>query len=147
MRAQSLITDEEFVAQKKVLSKKQIGLEANPAESFPAMAQLHEELDAVVRPLLHLKATWKALPLDATQVFARCLFPMGFVYTDSRTPQLGRLVSVVDDLQPHKSTGVNRKRLKLNTLLRDIRTLLRLFRQCGLIPKETETGVRIESSD
>src|SRR5439155_6256012 len=61
MRAQGLISDQEFVAEKAVLGKKQLSLEIASKNDSISISEIQGNLERIVAPLSDLASTWERL--------------------------------------------------------------------------------------
>jgi DNA invertase Pin-like site-specific DNA recombinase len=93
MRTEGLITDEEFVAQKAVVTKRRAALESSPAYDQIDLDSIRADLQKITSPLAALEATWRRLPTPFQQRFERIVLPVGFVNGQIRTAELGLLFS------------------------------------------------------
>lgn len=89
MRAENLITDREFLAQKPVLSERRLALESTPVPDRINGERVCEQLSEITKPLTHLPDTWQALPAPFQRRFGRLILPVGFVNEEVRTAGLG----------------------------------------------------------
>jgi site-specific DNA recombinase len=94
MRAQNLVTDQEFLWQKQRLAAQRIGLEAYP-EEISDLARIRADLQQITKPLAALRATWGALEPRLRLRFDHLILPGGFSIGKIRTADLGLLFSVL----------------------------------------------------
>ncbi len=106
MRAERLINDEEFRRQKAFLSERQFALEGAPESVRVNATEIREHLEEITEPLIHLPETWDMLPSSFQRRFHRLVLPVGFVYGESRTAELGLIFRAFGDLATAKTTGV-----------------------------------------
>lgn len=108
MRAQDLITDQEFLAQKKILWNRRMALEGRVSDDSALPRELVQaQLAAILQPLSHLHETWRLLPEPLRGRFVRLLLPVGFVHGEIRTAELGFLFRVTEAFQGGESNGVD----------------------------------------
>jgi hypothetical protein len=93
MRAQNLITNEEFLVQKKILADQRMALESQAKQSTD-LAHVRADLQQILEPLTNLPATWKSLKPANRSRFDRLILPGGFLIGDIRTADLGLLFSL-----------------------------------------------------
>src|SRR5438445_9494391 len=105
MRTNGLITDQEFLAQKSILSERQMALESKPMAERLNADQIREQVGEITEPLSRVRETWEALPSPFQRRFDRLVLPVGFVAGQSRTAELGLLFRVLGDLEGGKTTG------------------------------------------
>src|SRR5207244_4230200 len=86
MRAQGLISDQEFVAEKAVLAKKQLSLEIK-SDSISSY-EIQGNLDRIVAPLSDLPSTWEHLPIAKKRRFQHYVLPVGFTAGEIGTAEL-----------------------------------------------------------
>jgi site-specific DNA recombinase len=107
MRTQSLITDEEFLAQKRVLSERKFSLEGTPIPGRIDGEHVRQQLSEITHPLTHLFETWEALPPSLQCRFGRLILPVGFVNAEARTAELGLLFTAFGQLADGNANGVS----------------------------------------
>jgi DNA invertase Pin-like site-specific DNA recombinase len=93
MRAQHLITNEEFIERKEALTAQRLALEIQEHQSTDS-ARVQANLERIMRPLSDLQDTWSALPPNLRARFGRLMLPGGFLVGKTRTADLGLLFSV-----------------------------------------------------
>ncbi len=128
MRAQGLITDEEFLAQKSTLTERRTGLENRTAPERVSAEEIRQNVAGIIQPLTQLRTTWHELPGPFRRRFERFLLPAGFVNQKIRTAELGLLFRVFGHLLEEKSTGVPLVRKCWNQILEEIKGVLALFK-------------------
>ncbi len=92
MRAQSLLTDGEFLAQKKRLNDQRIALQSR-AQAVTDVGRVRANLQQIMNPLSALRATWHSLTPPLRSRFNRLILPGGFITGRIRTADLGLLFS------------------------------------------------------
>ena len=92
MRAQNMITDEEFLVQKKRLAEQRMALESH-ARQTTDLSQVRADIEKIIEPLSALRATWKTLTPPLRSRFDRLILPGGFLIGKIRTADLGLLFS------------------------------------------------------
>ena len=94
MRAQALITDEEFLRHRKIILNQRHALESQSMSSRIDVAEAREKFKEIAAPLIHLRETWHTLQPAFRRRFERLILPAGFAIGTSRTAELGGLFSV-----------------------------------------------------
>ena len=92
MRAQGLITDDEFLEQKRVLIGQRAAMESTPSR-FDSLDQVKSDLKAILPPLSSIQKTWRALQPSFQKRFQRLIRPAGFSIGRIGTADLGLLFS------------------------------------------------------
>jgi DNA invertase Pin-like site-specific DNA recombinase len=129
MRAQGLITDQEFLVQKSMLSKRGNALEAGhwPADAVnPAI--LRNRVHEITKPLSDLRETWTALEPSRQQRFQRLLLPVGFVVGRIGTADLGLLFSAFGAFRSRNAGEVACTVKTWNQILQEITDFADLLR-------------------
>jgi site-specific DNA recombinase len=147
MRSQKLISDEEFVAQKSLLSEKRTVLEATPAVERINATHIREQLSKITEPLSHLGETWRVLPPPFQRRFERLILPVGFVNSATRTAELGLLFRAFGQLADGNSSVGCLAGKNSNRLLQEIQDFSELFREYFDFKKRSEGAVRKNSSE
>ncbi len=106
MRTQSLITDEEFTAQRSVLLARGAAVVGSMTQVKVNADEIRERIRKIIEPLTNLFATWKALPDALQRRFQRLVLPVGFVAHESRTAELGLLFSTFRAFSRGETIGV-----------------------------------------
>jgi site-specific DNA recombinase len=126
MRAQHLITDQEFVGQKRHILAKRHSLDNREANAV-SVDEVRHQIREIVNPLAELRETWHALRPPFRKRFNRMLLPVGFVNGKSRTAQTGLLFSTIGTFVPGDSTGVPLTSEQLNRLVQEISEFQKIF--------------------
>jgi len=127
MRAQGLITDREFLAEKAGLSRKQASLEIAAGDGSLSVRQIEADLDHIVAPLSNMAATWQRLPVAEKRRFQQCVLPVGFAAGGIGTADLGLLFRVFRQFQEGNSHEVALTGESWNQLLQEIKAFAALF--------------------
>ena len=127
MRAQGLISDQEFVAEKAVLDKKQLSLEIASKNDSISISEIQGKLDRMVAPLSDLASTWERLPIAQKRRFQQYVLPVGFTAREIGTAELGLLFRVFRQFEPPNSNVVPLADESWNQLLQEIKGLAALF--------------------
>lgn len=131
MRAQALITDQEFLQQKSLLSERRMAFEGTAIDENSSPQRLRERLDQVMEPLVHLRQTWSSLPVPLQSRFDRLLLPAGFVNGKSRTAELGLLFRVFQASPGDDSSMVPLTGKSWNHFWQEIHEFLRVLGSAG----------------
>jgi hypothetical protein len=91
MRAQSLITDHEFLRQRKTITDQRNGLENNRSRRSIDVAEVREHFREIATPLAELRQTWLTIHPPFRRRFERLVLPAGFAAGQTRTAELGGL--------------------------------------------------------
>lgn len=86
MRTDGLVTDEEFLSQKALLSDRRNAFEATGSVEEVSLGKVTGCLNEIMEPLSQLRRTWDDLPLALRRRFQRLVIPVGFVCGESGTP-------------------------------------------------------------
>ncbi len=127
MRAQNLITDNEFLAEKKALVAKQDALEGASRDLGVSVAAIREHMEKVIGPLGDLASTWDRLTAAEKQRFHQRVLPVGFVTGQIGTAELGLLFRFFRQSEPPISHGVPPTVESWNQLLQEIKAFASLF--------------------
>src|SRR2546426_1167574 len=147
MRSQKLITDQEFLAQKSILSERQIALESTATPDRVNPDRVREQLGMIAEPLAQLKETWLVLPEPFRRRFERLVLPVGFVNGQSRTAELGLLFRALGDLAEGDANGVPLAGALSNRLLQEIQAFADIFGEYFGSKERSETAVRRNSRE
>lgn len=119
MRSQHLITDREFLDQKRQILNQRLSLESQDTQVV-SVDEVRRQIREIVEPLANLRKTWHALGPLLRKRFNRMLLPGGFVNGKSGTAQLGLLFSTSGASAPTDSIGVPFACEKLNPMIAEI---------------------------
>ena len=148
MRAQGLITDQEFVAQRQIVTGQRNAVEARDNSNAITAAQIREDLVKILAPLEQLKNTWKALLPAARIRFERWLLPVGFVNGQIQTAELGLFFRLLGGFGDTNSVRVPPGGVLSNHFDPDIIGDIRALRDIldGVLPEKKVPKRRFESS-
>ncbi len=141
MRAQNLITTEEFMMQKKKLADQRMALESQ-AQKVAEIAQVRADLAQITEPLCVLRATWKALAPSFRSRFDRLLLPGGFVIGKIRTADKGLLVSLFCTSVGDVSSGVPLPCVPSNRIISEIAEFREVICSMGGTNRKASIAVR-----
>jgi site-specific DNA recombinase len=143
MRAQTLISDQEFLKYKKRIIDNSISSEDRDRRAV-SIDEVRKQLQEIMNPLAKLRETWHELKPRSRRRFDRLLLPGGFVTGQSRTAQMGRLFSIIGSLPPGDSSGVPRPCIRSNQVIPDIQEFWKIMK--GIEEPEPEPKRRFEHS-
>ncbi len=143
MRAQGLISDQEFLHQKNFLTDRRGEIESRNAQAVN-FDNVRTQLRAIVTPLVHLTETRRTLIPALRRRFDRILLPAGFVNGKSRTAELGLLFSTIAASSGNNSPGVPSASTKLNHVISEIQELWNVLN--GIEEPKPERKSRFENS-
>jgi len=126
MRAQGLITDQEFLRQKKLILDRRDEIESRIAQAVN-LDEVRTQFQAIVAPLVRLPETREALIPEFRRRFDRILLPAGFVIGKSRTAELGLVFSTKTPSADQNSLGVPPTSAKLNHVISEIQELWKVL--------------------
>lgn len=128
MRAQRLITDEEFFAQKQRLRSQLSALQRQIEES-EFSPELDTDLADIKTPLADLAKTWESLrATPVLQRFQRLILPGGFVVRKIGTADLGLLFTLIRTLAGQDAGSVHSPCIRLSQVSSDICELREILR-------------------
>lgn len=105
IKTQGLITDEEFLAQKRDLQDRRAALEASAETSHFRPDEIQKRFSEIVKPLSAPLETWRGLPCHLRERFHRWLLPGGFVAGDVGTAEKAHVYSL-NDIFPQGNTSL-----------------------------------------
>ena len=146
MRTKGLLTDEEFLVQKSMLSEKRSALESRFLADRVTEAEIRQQFREITEPLANLGATWHGLRDPFRRRFERYLLPVGFAYGKIGTAELGLLFRVFDDFLEGESNAVALVKKFWNRILQEISDFLSLLKHAreekerseGAVPKNAK---------
>lgn len=121
MRAQGLITDREFVAEKDGLSRKQAAIEIAGGDDSLSVRRIEADLNRIVAPLSNVAATWESLPPAPKRRFQQLVLPVGFLAGGIGTAEVGLLFRVFQQFEQRNSHEVPLTSGSWNQLLQEIK--------------------------
>ncbi len=130
MRAQNLISDDEFLANKKKLAE-QKAVSDHPKDDAVTVDQAQADLDAIVEPLSNLQDTWRSLQPPFRRRFERVILPSGYIFGNIRTSTLGLLFSTFGRSETGLSYGVPSVCTPLNRIWAEIHALAEILHGGG----------------
>ncbi len=147
MRAQELITDEEFRKHKALLDDRRFGVAERQRSEEMAPEQLRRDLDEIAKPLQDLKNAWEAFPPGARRRFEHLVLPAGFENGHVRTAELGLLFRVFQPSEMANSNGVPLAGESWNRLVQEISAFAKLFRSADDCDAPSNEPVRRNTKD
>lgn len=147
MRAQRLITDEEFLVQKKRRNEQRIAMEAQARGRLDA-SRVQQDLTTIMQPLHDLRGTWMQLKPPFRSRFNRLVLPGGFVRGRIRTADLGLVFSVIRSSECEVSSRVPLGCVRSNRSIEGIAEEIEAFRDVldGVESEKPEPKRRFEYS-
>jgi len=127
MRAQGLVSDQEFIAEKAGLSRKQASLELASGDDSLSVRQIEADLDRLAAPLSDMAAAWEGLPVAQKRRFQQYVLPVGFLAGGIGTADLGLLFRVFRQFEDTNSHVVALTGESWNQLLQEIKAFAALF--------------------
>ena len=121
MRAQGLITDREFLCQRKIVSDQRTAFESNGSRRSIDVAEVREQFREIAAPLIQLRRTWKTIQPPFRRRFERLVLPAGFVIGQTRTAELGGLFSFFQGFACTDSSVVPHRCVLSNRAIPDIK--------------------------
>jgi DNA invertase Pin-like site-specific DNA recombinase len=94
MKMDQLINNEEFLAQRSILTERLSDLGPRGGPDAISSEQVAATLDIVTKPVLDLGGLWQAASTQIRRRFKQWAFPGGYVYGRIGTAQKGRLFSL-----------------------------------------------------
>jgi len=128
MRMEKLITDDEFLAQRALLTQRRLELKNSSAGTALDEESVTTQLEEICEPLVHLAATWLDISPALKQRFQRLILPAGFVVGRIGTADLGCLFSTFRASEGRESNLVPPTGQFWNQLVEEIRAFAMLFR-------------------
>ena len=112
MRAQALITDQEFTRQRKIMADQRSALQSRSTGQSVDVAEIREHFKEISMPLVQLRHTWETIHPAFRRRFDRLVVPTGFVIGQSRTADLGGLFSFIRGFADADSSVVPQRRIE-----------------------------------
>jgi hypothetical protein len=94
MKMDQLISDEEFLAQRSILTGRLSDLESQGTCDIMSPEQAEATLDIIAKPAFDLGGLWQTSSAQTRRRFQQWAFPGGYVYGRIGTAQRGRLFSL-----------------------------------------------------
>jgi DNA invertase Pin-like site-specific DNA recombinase len=129
MKMEQVITDEEFRAQRLVLTRRLAEPEGSSSEMEKAPKSILDNLDAICAPLMHLADVWRAVPIRFQRRFQHLMIPAGYVFGGVGTAQKGHVLSFLELSLPVDTNAVHPTGESWNQLCVEIRELAEIFRE------------------
>jgi DNA invertase Pin-like site-specific DNA recombinase len=141
MRAQQLLTNEEFLRQKQGLMAQRMALEAHSNEIID-VPQIRADMQRITKPLTALRATWEALNPRLRLRFDHLVLPGGFSIGKIRTADLGLLFSTLRASVPMESGEVHLACASSNRIISEIDEFARILKDVEWSEDELLVAVR-----
>jgi site-specific DNA recombinase len=127
MRAQSLISDQEFTNQKTRILNDRAAREGQETTSI-SIDEVRQQISDIAAPLTELRGTWRTLQPPIRRRFDRLVLPVGFVRGKSRTAQTGRLFGVLEAFGGSNSTEVAFPCPEWNPIVEEIQAFWKILK-------------------
>src|ERR1039458_5598173 len=138
MRAQALITDQEFTRQRRMIADQRSALQGRSGGQTIDVAEVREHFQEISMPLVQLRRTWQTIQPPFRRRFERLVLPTGFVIGQSRTAPLGGLFSFLGGFTHADSSVEPHGCVRSNRIIPDIRefwSVLKLLEEEKPTPK------------
>jgi DNA invertase Pin-like site-specific DNA recombinase len=132
MKMEQLITDEEFLAQRNLLTSRLSELEASVPEDGPDAEGFLRYIDTICDPLMNLPNAWDGISADLKRRFQQIVLPAGYVFGRIGTAQKGRLFSFLGASDTLKTNLVPLEGQSWNQLAEEITEFAAIFREASL---------------
>lgn len=130
MRAQQLLTNDEFMEQKRRLDRQRAALESEGASKIDSRG-VREDLEKILAPLVCLRETWVELKPAQRARFGRLILPGGFEKGVNRTADLGLLFRLFRAFSSRTSTEVALTCVRPNPIFSEIRAFIEVLGGAG----------------
>lgn len=128
MKMANLITDDEFRAQRQILSERLTdGTGSDQPVTVPD--SVLRDLDLICTPLTRLADTWKAVPIKFQRRFQHITLPKGYVVGRVGTASKGHILSFFEAGLPADTNAVPSVGDSWNQLIEEISGLAEIFRE------------------
>jgi DNA invertase Pin-like site-specific DNA recombinase len=128
MRAEQLISDDEFVAQRDRLRRRLGEMRPDNVSAAPLTVS-RSDIEMLCQAFADLTGTWRTAPVTAQRVLSRVLLPDGFVLGGGKTPRKGLVFAISRGSSAPSKTLAALVRENLNTLVDEINALLSIIRR------------------
>lgn len=128
MRIDSLLSNEDFLRQKAILTNRLYELNASSSLNAEREDELLNRLNTICEPLTRLPATWQGTEPQLKLRFQRLILPGGFVTGRIGTAQMGCLFSTFQRIRDDKTHFVPPTGQFWNQFAEEIKQLSLLFR-------------------
>jgi DNA invertase Pin-like site-specific DNA recombinase len=129
MKMDQLITVEEFLVQRSIITSRLGELEAQQVEHSANCDEVLRNIERVCAPLMDLGAAWESVPVEFQRRFQLLMLPGGYVFGRVGTAQRGRLLSFLEQFEHSKSTWVPPAGPSWNQLANEIEAFATIFRE------------------
>jgi len=135
MKMEQLISDDEFRAQRLLLSNRLAESGGTPrSEAKPET--LLNDLDVISAPLMQLAQAWDGVQADFRLRFQRMVLPAGYAFGRIGTAQTGRLLSFIESSDTTNTNGVPLIGQSWNQLAEEIKAFAAIFREASQSHRE-----------
>jgi DNA invertase Pin-like site-specific DNA recombinase len=136
MKMEQLISNEEFMAQRTVLTSRMQELDGQEVENPTDPDSVLHDLEEICAQLMDLGSAWRDVPSEMKRRFQLLALPSGFVVGRVATAQRGRLFEVLTQLSTSKTSLVPPTGLSWNQLAEEVEAFAALFRESLANPKK-----------
>ncbi|HUN84804.1 MAG TPA: recombinase family protein [Terracidiphilus sp.] len=131
MKMDRLISDEEFLTQRSLLTSRLAELESEEsAHTFDAEAALGN-INLICAPLMDLASAWQSIPVEFQRRFQLMALPDGYVFGSVGTARKGRLFSLLMRSDASNSSLVPLGGACWNQLADELEAFASLFREAA----------------
>jgi len=127
MKMDQLITDQEFVAQRSLLTVRMSELDVSSPEDEPKPQDILKDIEILSGPLIDLGSAWDNMATDFKRRFQHIALPAGYVFGRIGTAQKGRLFSFLEAFDTSKTGLVPLAGQSWNQLAEEISEFAILF--------------------
>ena len=127
MRADGLLDDREFIAEKVLALKQRAALEGSATARKLDPEAVRGTLEALKAPLSSLRQTWQRLAVARQGRFQQMLFPVGFVAGNIGTAQLPHVFRLFEQLADPNTRSVALADVKWNQIIAEITAFSEFF--------------------
>jgi site-specific DNA recombinase len=129
MKMEGLISDQEFMTQKEILTSRIQELDVQEIEDPVDPAFILNNIDEICAQLTDLGSAWESVPTEMKRRFQLLALPMGFVVGRVATAQKGRLFEALTQLHTSKTKLVPLTGHSWNQLAEEVEAFAVLFRE------------------
>ena len=129
MKMDQLISDQEFMTQRTVLTSRIQELDVQEGQDPINSDSVLQAIDEISAQLMDLGRAWKSVNTEMKRRFQLLALPSGFVVGRVATAQRGRLFDQLTRLRTPKTSLVPPTGLSLNQLAEEVQAFAALFRE------------------
>jgi DNA invertase Pin-like site-specific DNA recombinase len=132
MKMADLITDEEFRAQRMILSERLAEGGTGNAEPAADPDSVLRDLDLICKPLTRLADTWRAVPIEYQRRFQHITLTKGYIVGRVGTASKGHILSFFESGLPVDTNVVPPVGESWNQLIEEIMSLASIFKESSI---------------